>query len=175
MGLRKLLGAITGIVDAIIKSLAWVSCVILGLMGLVVAINVFGRYLLNKPLLGTVELVEVMMVIVAFFTIPYAQLIRRHVRVDLVTSHLPRRTQAIMGSIAFFLSAGIFIVITYQGTVFAIFNAQDLDKATFLFHIPHALLWSVMVLGCILLCLKLLSDIFRPVQPEEEKKGTESK
>lgn len=174
MRLRKLLAVITGSVDAIIKSLAWVSCVILGLMGLVVAVNVFGRYLFNKPLLGTVELVEVMMVIIAFFTIPYTQLIRRHVRVDVVTSHLSSRIQVIMGSIAFFLSAGIFIVITYQSTLFAIFHAHDLNKATFLFHIPHAFLWCVMVLGCILLCLKLLADIFRPVPPEEEKKGTVS-
>lgn len=171
MKLGKLLYAIAGGVDAIIKPLTWVACGVLGAMTLVVVINVVGRFLLNQPLSGTIELVELMIVIVTFIAIPYTAVKRGHVRVGVVISRLSRRAQAILGSIGFFLSAGIFAVITYQGGVVAMSYAQNLSRTTDILFIPFAPFKFVMVLGCLLLCLKLLEHVFHPIPPEEGRKG----
>lgn len=172
MKLSKWLGMYSGVVNALIKSLSKVANVVVAIMVLVVAINVFGRYLFHQPLLGTFELVELMMVVIGFISIAYTAVYREHVSVDLVISHLSRRAQAIMNSISFFLSLAIFVVITYQATVFAIYYAHDLNKATYILSVPLVIPRSVMVLGCLLLCLRLLVDVFRPLPPEESHKGS---
>ena len=108
MKLGKVWGIIAGSTQAVTRVLSWVACGVLGIMALVVFGNVVGRYFLNMPLLGTIELVELMMVVIGFFAIPYTTMERRHITVRLLVSRLSRRTQAILRSIGFFLSAGIF-------------------------------------------------------------------
>jgi TRAP-type C4-dicarboxylate transport system permease small subunit len=171
MKLRKLTDTITNGLDALIKSLSWVAYGVLSLMVLLVVTNVVGRFLLHKPLLGTVELVELMMVIIAFLAIPYTAVKQGHVRVNLIISRLSRRTQTILGSIVFFLSAAIFGVITYQGSLLAIAYTHKLGEGTPVFLIPFAPFRFVLVLGCLLICLKLLTDVFHPLREEEPKGG----
>lgn len=79
------------------------------------------------------------------------------------------------GSIAFFLSAGIFAVITYQASVNAIYYAHHLSQATTVLFIPFAPFRFVVALGCLLLCLTLLVYVFHPLPPEEGRKGGLSK
>jgi len=173
----KVLSAIAGGIDSVIRSLASVACVVLGIMVLLVVSNVLGRFLFKQPLLGIVELVEMMMVIIGFFAIAYTALNRGHVRVDLVISRLSRRTQTILGSIAFFLSAGIFAIITYEGSVNTIYYIHHLKESSTVLSVPFAPFRFVMALGCLLLCLRLLVDAFRPHSKttEEEPKGEPSK
>ena len=177
MKFRRVLNAITGGIDATIRALGSVACVAAGIMTLLVVSNVLGRFLFKQPLLGIVELVEMMMVIIGFFAIAYTAIDRGHVRVDLVLSRLSRRTQAILGSIAFFLSAVIFAIITYQGSVNTIYYIHHLKEASTVLSVPFAPFRFVMALGCLLLCLRLLADVFRPLSKtsKEEQKGESSK
>ena len=167
----KMAGLVTGGNDAIIKLLSWLACGLVFIMALVVFGNVVGRYFLNKPLLGTVELAELMMVVIAFFSIPYTEKVWGHVRVDVVISRLSRRTQAILASIAFFISTGTFAVISYKAIVNAIYYAHHLLEATSVLFIPIAPFMSVMALGCLVLTLKLLAHLFHPLPPEEGQEG----
>ena len=169
----KVLSSIAGGIDTTIRSLSAVACIVIGIMALLVVSNVLGRFLFNQPLLGIVELVEMMMVIIGFFAIAYTAIDRGHVRVDLVISRLSRRTQAILGSIAFLLSAGIFAIITYQGSVNTIYYAQHLKEASTVLSVPFAPFRFVMALGCLLLCLRLLVDVFHLLSTarKEEQKG----
>ncbi len=167
----KVLRTVTDGVDVTIRLLSVVACGLIAIMVLVVAINVVGRLLFNQPLLGTVELVELMMVIVVFFAMSYTAVKRGHVIVDLVTSRLSRRNRAILRSITFFLSAGIFAVITYRGSVNAMYYAHHPDQATTVLSVPFAFSTFVMAIGCLLLCLKLFLDVFHTLPPEEGQKG----
>ncbi len=173
MKASKVLSFIVGGIDATIRFLGSVACVVVGIMALLVVSNVVGRFLFDKPLLGIVELVEMMMVIIGFFAIAYTAISRGHVHVDLVITRLSRRTQAILGSIAFFLSAGIIAIITYQGSVNTIYYAQHLKEASTVLSVPFAPFRFVMALGCLLLCLRLLVDIFHFLSSarKEEQKG----
>ena len=73
MKLSKLGRAFVRNLDAITKVISVAACVFMAIMASVVIINVFGRFLLGMPLLGTIELVESMMVIIAFFSIVYTK------------------------------------------------------------------------------------------------------
>ena len=171
MKLSKLLGVIAGTIDTTIKSLSAAACVVIAILALVVVSHIVGRFLFNQPLLGIVELVEMMMVIIGFFAIGYTAIKRGHVRVDVIIARFSRRTQAIMTSIACFMAAALFAVITYRATVNAIYFAQRLDEDTSILSIPFAPFRAVMVLGCLLLFVKLLVHIFRPLPPEEGREG----
>ena len=58
------------VINAIVRTLVYAAMVILGAMMLLTVIDVFGRYLLNRPLVGSTEVTEVMMVTLAFFAGP---------------------------------------------------------------------------------------------------------
>jgi TRAP-type C4-dicarboxylate transport system permease small subunit len=140
-------------------------------MALIVIINVFGRFLLGMPLKGVVELVEVIMPVIAFFSIVHTQQERVNVHVDLVLGRLRGRIKSIMTSFGFFLGLVTYGIITYQASIEALWYARDLGQRTALFHIPFAPFRFIMVLGCFLLCLRLLVDMFRPLSPEKWTEG----
>ena len=107
------------------------------------------------------------MVVIAFFSIIYTQQERGHVHVDLILTNLRGRTKTILTSFGFFIGFLIYAIITYQSTNEALWYARDLDQMTYLLHIPFAPFRFIMVLGCFLLCLRLIVDMFRPLEPEK--------
>ena len=105
----------------VMKTLGFMGCFFIGMMVLVVIVNILGRLIFERPLKGTIELVEAMMLILAFFAIPYTANKRGHVSVKLIVARLPKRAQDIIRSIGYFLSAGIMGVITYQAIMNTIY------------------------------------------------------
>ncbi|SEQ82184.1 TRAP transporter small permease [Thalassovita taeanensis] len=63
---------------------------LLGMMGLTV-VDVIGRYLFNAPLLGAMELTEVILAAVIFLGLTAVSLSDGHVTVDLLTDRMPIR------------------------------------------------------------------------------------
>lgn len=161
--------------DAVIKSLAWVVRVLAAGMVLLVCANVIGRYFFKTPVPGTQELIEMIMVVIAFFAIPYTALKQGHVRIDEMVSRFSSRTQAILMSAALVLGAGTYAVITYEASSNAINLAFHPEKMTMVLHIPFAPARAVMAFGCLLFVLKLLVDAFHPMQSEPKRKGDSSK
>jgi TRAP-type C4-dicarboxylate transport system permease small subunit len=149
-------------IDHMIRILAFIGCVVFGMMVLVVVINVIGRLFLQHPLKGTVELVEGMMLLIAFFAIPYTTNKRGHVAVDLVVGHFPKHIKSIVYRVGFFVSAGILAVITYQAIVNTIYSLRNLHETTSVLFIPLAPFKFVMALGCLMICLQLLLDVLNP-------------
>ena len=76
---------------------ATVSGASIFVMVLVVAIDVVGRYVFNRPLRGGQELVEVTLVVAVLLSLGYTSMRERHVRMDLVVSRLGSRGRAIVG------------------------------------------------------------------------------
>jgi TRAP-type transport system small permease protein len=167
----KLERVIWGGVEIIIKSLSTLACVVLGLMGLIIVLNVIGRYFFKSPILGTVEMVEFMMVVIVFLAIPFTDLHRSHVSVDIFTSRFSNRAKLILISINAFLCLIIAGVITYQAIVEATYYLKHMGERTTLLEIPFAPFRLIMVLGFFLLCLTLLQQIFHPAPEGKERKG----
>lgn len=159
MNFVKVQSSIANSINTTIKGLTWFTCFLIGLMLIIVIGNIIGRFLFDKPLLGTVELIELIMVIIGFFAMPFAVMNRVNVRVEIITARLSRRTQAILGFIAFFLSAVIVAFITYQAFVNSLYYIHHFNQATTVLSIPFAPFRLVMAFGCLILFLRLLLDI----------------
>ncbi|MDE2912993.1 MAG: TRAP transporter small permease [Paracoccaceae bacterium] len=70
--------------ERLLKGLALVSGLVLVAIMLLVSTAVIFRYLLNQPILGDQELVEIGMSLVVMAAMPYAALKSAHIRVDVL-------------------------------------------------------------------------------------------
>lgn len=143
--------------------IAWFSAGVLLLMMFFTFSDVFGRYLLNKPIAGSIDVGEIMVVTLAFLGVAYTQVQRGHVRVEILISRLSRHTQAILETITSFLSAGIFGFIGWEVGVRAvgIMVSREPDVLSPTLQIPEAPFMLLAAIGLVILCLVLLVNFFR--------------
>jgi len=145
-------------IDNLIYHCRWLPYLASIMIIIILVINVVGRFIFNKPLLGTVEIIEMGMVIVGFIAIPFASYKRSHVRVDFLVSYFPQKARLILSVIGFFLSFGITGIITYQSIILAIKYVHTLGQATPLLNIPYAPFRIFMAFGLLITCVKFLID-----------------
>lgn len=156
--------------------LVWIGYIGLAAIVLVVFVDVCGRYLLNKPLTGAYELVELSMTLFGGFAILYTTVKREHVGVDFLVVRFPRRTRTALQRIGSLVGLGAWAVLTY----WAYLRAMELFRSpygeiTSSLHIPIAPFMLILAVATFLGCLALLIQFFHPFVSEEtqekRKKG----
>lgn len=144
---------VTRVLNAFGTSLALV-------MILVVAFNVISRGLFNKPFVGTVELEEIMLVLLVFFGIAYTHAQKRHISVDFVTGRFSERLQNFFGTVTSFGCTILFFVMSWQSLVLSGTYYQK-GVASLSMQIPlFPVLW-VIALGFFLIGLVCTEDFLR--------------
>jgi len=155
---------------ALIRVSLWVAELALGLAALTVIINVFGRYVFKIPLKGAVEIVQLLLVIIVYFSLAYTEVRKGHVTMDEVVGHFPRLIKVILTSIMYF-GAGVFILIVgWQSWILAVEHTQPVLRVTDVLHLPIAPVVFVMAIGMVLFGLELLLNAFSPPPPEDGNK-----
>lgn len=105
--------------NVVIKSISqWMS--ILGAVALFVmmmtgVVDVLGRYLFLKPLIGAQEIVSATLVIAATLGLGYAQLARAHIRVTIVNDKVPPKARAVLEAVTCIICAGGAAMVAWQG------------------------------------------------------------
>jgi C4-dicarboxylate transporter DctM subunit len=127
------------------------------IMVLIVTANVIGRYLFRRPLIGTVEVEEFMLLVLVFFGIGYAQIKKRHVSITTLVDRLPRKAQLVINNVTFLPSLIAFSLITWQSLVMAETYRSKGVSSLFLEVPLWPFLW-VLAIGTGVFCLALLSD-----------------
>jgi TRAP-type C4-dicarboxylate transport system permease small subunit len=90
----------------------------LAAMMFLTAVDVILRYTINKPVTGSYELIQFMMVITVALAVAYAAVEKGHVTIDIFTSHFPKKTRAIIDSLVGVLGLGIGIIMTWQACLY---------------------------------------------------------
>jgi TRAP-type C4-dicarboxylate transport system permease small subunit len=157
-------------VHAVSRGLSWVAAGASIIMMLLIVINVVGRFILRKPLPGTIEIVEMLTAALIFSSLAYTEHLRRHIHVDLLVSRLPRRAQAVLASVMYFFSGVFFIVMAWQGGILIYDSVTPLVQASHVLSIPEAPFLFVVALGSLLLGIELLIHVFQPLPPEKDEK-----
>lgn len=129
-------------------------------MMLLVTVDVAGRFFLDKALIGAYELVEYLMIIVIFLGIPYGQVNKQHVNVELVTAMLKGRVRAAVESITYLATIIIAVLLSWASVMQtnAIWKAKQSSQVLLIPQWPIA---TIMAIGCISYTLALLVDFFR--------------
>jgi len=127
------------------------------IMVLIVTANVVGRYLFRRPLIGTVEVEEFMLLVLVFFGIGYAQIKKRHVSITTLVDRLPRKAQLVINNVTFLPSLIAFSLITWQSLAMA--ETYRIKGVSSLFlEVPLWPFLCVLAIGTGVLCLTLLND-----------------
>ena len=133
----------------------YISAVVLVIMMLQVVVNVITRKALHLPITGTQELVEFSMVLVVFLALAWAAAEDKHIKVDLIMEHLPKKFQFVVDTITLFLALGTYAVITY----FSFLESAQTYMITSTIKIPHAPFHWIMSGALALLTLAVLYRI----------------
>ena len=135
------------------------------------------RFFFNKPLLGSYEIVEYMMVAFVFMAFSYAQFCKTHIAVPILVERLPKRAKAALNSITDLATICIGAILIWGA------GKQSLD--TFNSHMTSAVLlipkWpfqAITFIGLMAFIIAVLSDLFlnlnrMVVGQEAEQQGSD--
>ncbi|MBW2368280.1 MAG: TRAP transporter large permease subunit, partial [Deltaproteobacteria bacterium] len=117
-------------------------------------IDVVLRYFFNSPIQGTIEIIELTMVVLVFLSIGYAQATKSHVKVEALSKFLKPRGQLVLDSIACFNSIVLLLLVIWRSAVFAF----KTPESTLSLGIPVTPFAILVPLGCTLLVLLFIRD-----------------
>jgi TRAP-type C4-dicarboxylate transport system permease small subunit len=95
-----------------------VGLICLAAMMFLTAADVILRRAINKPITGSYELIQFMMVITVSLGLSYTALHKGHVTLDIVTSKFPDRARGIVDSVVGLLGLGVAALMTWQACIY---------------------------------------------------------
>jgi TRAP-type C4-dicarboxylate transport system permease small subunit len=140
-----------------------VGLVALVAMTLVTVLDVGGRYLLNRPLPGALELSELFMVFLVFGCFAYTELQNGHVDVDVLVNRFPRWGRVLCEGLAGLLSAAFWGAVAWQTAVRAL-DIRGAGETTTILGLPIWPFVAIAALGSALFAFVILvrrADVLR--------------
>lgn len=160
MNLDRLVQRVQKSINIAVKSGAYVGMTVLVLMMLVTVVDVFLRYAFDSPILGSIEIVEFMLIIVAFLAIPYCALEEGHVKMDFAVSRLPPRGQTAVEIVGYIFCLILSVTMTYLYIPEAIHNLR-IGESSQILGIPAFPFYLIIFMGCLMLSLVLLVNLIK--------------
>lgn len=128
-----------------------------------ITLDVLMRYFLNQPLLFVDELASFLQVLIIFGGLAYTFVVGGHVRVDLVTAHLPRLAAAWLRVVTLALGLALLAVVIWVTTQSAL-SAYRFSRVSTVMLWP---IWIPMLLipaGLALMGLAMLATFARQLR-----------
>jgi TRAP-type C4-dicarboxylate transport system permease small subunit len=135
-----------------------VGQIVLMVMVLLVIVDVTLRRVFNRPFPWSLEVVQVMLVVVIFFSIAYCGVKKAHVSIDALISKFPPKVQVIIDVITYSLGVLLFAFMTWGGAVSAM-GKWHTHYITGILPIPIYPFSLVVAFGSALLALVLLVQL----------------
>ncbi|MBN2041959.1 MAG: TRAP transporter small permease [Spirochaetes bacterium] len=135
---------------------------ILALMMMITVSDVIMRYFFNKPILGTTELTENMMVIIVFFALAWCALKGDHLKVDILMTHTPKRFQSLIDSITHLIGLIISILMIWR-TIIEGAALKELNITSSLLHVPVYPFYYIAAAGGILFCISIAAILINTI------------
>ena len=152
---RKMAFSTEKAITLVSRMLNFVGVGFLVAMMILTVADVFMRYALNKPILGTIEITEYIMAIVSFFGLSWCALEEMNARVTIIVQRFSKKAQAVFNAINFLLCLSVVPLVAWQG--FAASNhARQTGKFSFLLEIPAYPFYFVLGVGFAMLTIVVI-------------------
>ena len=142
------------------------SCIVLFFLAVLTFCDVFGRRFLNSPVMGTIEIVEVGMALVAFLAMPRAFFLNSHVSADFINQIDNNLLKKIIIILKFIFMISIMSMMAYATTLSALEFTNNgrvtLELELYFypfFYVIAAAMW-ISVLAIILWFIKSVFEQF---------------
>lgn len=96
------------------RFLTYVGSIGLALLMFLTVADVFGRYLLNRPVPGAFELTEMSMVFIVFLALGLAQHHREHIALDLAYNYFPMGLRKATDRLVDLINLAVVVATTWQ-------------------------------------------------------------
>ena len=141
------------------------------MMVLVVA-NVCGRYLFNRPISGTLEVTESLLVLIIFLSVALTQYDGGHIRVTMLTRRLPHGWARVAMVISMLCGAAFFSWCAYAAWRFAAqsysFNEQDWGTVVFPLWPVKFVVFAGILLLAVQFALDAVAETIMPIKADDE-------
>ncbi len=148
------------ILERINSKFMLISAIIVGLMPIPVFLDVLARFLFSKSVPGVLDIEEFSMVVMVFFALAFIQQKKEHIRIDILTSRLPRSVNNVFECFTSTLSLVLFVLVAYQTFAQALNNTSEVSPSL---GIPLFIFMILAAIGSALLALVLLRDFIRSI------------
>jgi TRAP-type C4-dicarboxylate transport system permease small subunit len=156
-------------VHRINSALRYVCMSLMFFMMVLGTFDVMGRYLFNKPILGTYEIFEILLPAIVLLGLGYTQGNNSHVRVELFISHLSARKQTILNFVTNGLALFISALILWRGWVLAT-AYWHMGRTIPTIEVPMFLPQLLVPLGAFILILVLIIQMVEYILQLTERK-----
>jgi TRAP-type C4-dicarboxylate transport system permease small subunit len=146
----------------------WLILSMLALMGVVLAIQVFMRYVLNSPLIWSEELARYLFVWLTFMGAGYGVKHNIHIKMEYFYNHMHPILQKMVKVLTNCLSIACYTFIIYYGVNFTTSQRGITSSAM---GIDMSLVFAALPIGCALLVLNLITDTIRIFKSEKMVKS----
>lgn len=147
------------IVHTITRYLSYIGAVVLFLMMCLTVVDVFLRFAFNSPIPGTIEVSALMLVIVVGLGLGWCALERSHVKVDLITSRIPRKTRLILSTITLIMTFLIYGLMTWF-TLGEALESKDMSSILLVPMTPfQVFFWAGLVIFCVCIIVVIIEDL----------------
>ena len=153
-------------IDNIFNYSAIGACIVLFFLAVLTFCDVFGRRFLNSPVMGTIEIVEVGMALVAFLAMPRAFFLNSHVSADFINQIDNNLLKKIIIILKFIFMISIMSMMAYATTLSALEFTNNgrvtLELELYFypfFYVIAAAMW-ISVLAIILWFIKSVFEQF---------------
>ena len=134
-----------------------IGCLVLGVMMLLMVTDITLRYLLNKPIMGSYEIVEILMMILVVVGFAQTQMKDGHIRVTLFIDHMPARVKTLVDALGLVVAAVAILLVAYAGVLQAKITTAQLLTTTVLL-IPLYPFYYILSIGYFVFAMVLLFD-----------------
>lgn len=137
-----------------------VAVAALAALAVVTVLDVSGRYLLNRPLLGAVEMSEFLMVFLSFGALALAEMRGSHISVDFFVTALPGRARALLEAAAATLGIAFWSFVAWRAAVQA-GRVREVGEVSSNLLLPTWPFHLAVTVGCGLLAIALAGRVVR--------------
>jgi TRAP-type C4-dicarboxylate transport system permease small subunit len=140
----------------------YVTMVVLGIMTMLTVADVFMRYVFRRPITGTTEITEYLLVCALLGMVPCA-LQNRHLKVEILVQPLPAKSRAAIEVVTLFAGAVLAAVLAWQGIVAGL-EALSIDAKSSGLNVPTFPFYVVLSLSFALMFVVMLSFLPRKIK-----------
>jgi len=162
-GLSRFIYYLSKAVDPLVYAGTFIACVMLAGMMFLTFFDVFGRFVLNRPIIGSYEITEFMMVLLVSFGLGYCAMKKGHIRVDLILQYVSRKANQWFNIFTYGFSCILFAFVAWQGWLNA-WNAVTTKAASVILLIPTFPFAFMLSVGAAFITLIFFRDFLKSIE-----------
>ncbi len=148
----------------IVRVMAEVGTLLVFGMMLLVCADVTGRYVMKHPLPGTFEIVSVIMPAIVFLGVAYAEYLKKHLRVEILSEHLSEKARDALNLFLWLICAALFGALTWYMLIDAAEATSVREASAGLIVIPVYPVKWLIALGTVFLTLEFIINIVNTIR-----------